>query len=77
VPTDPIPPWVLQARRQVGERVRELRTDRHLSQEKLAELADLDRKTIYRVELAQHSTSIDHLALIARALDVPLVSLFN
>lgn len=77
VPTEPLPDWVLQQRRRVGERVRELREARDLSQERLGELAGLDRKTIYRVELAQYGTSIDHLALIARALGVEIVALFS
>lgn len=77
MPTEPLPDWVLQQRRQVGERVRELREARELSQERLGELAGLDRKTIYRVELAQYGTSIDHLALIARALGVEIVALFS
>ncbi|MEV5770059.1 helix-turn-helix transcriptional regulator [Streptomyces antimycoticus] len=77
MPSEPLPAWVLQQRRRVGSRVRELREARELSQERLGELAGLDRKTIYRVELAQYGTSIDHLALIARALGVEIVALFN
>jgi transcriptional regulator with XRE-family HTH domain len=77
VPTDPLPPWVLQQRQQVGVRVRDLRLARDLSQERLGQLAGLDRKTIYRIELAQYGTSIDHLALVAYALEVPMASLFS
>ncbi|WP_030799008.1 helix-turn-helix transcriptional regulator [Streptomyces sp. NRRL S-337] len=71
------PEWVLAHRRRVGLRIRELRTERGLSQERLGERAGLDRKTIYRIELATYSTSIDHLAMIADALDVPLSALFR
>ncbi|MCG0284446.1 helix-turn-helix transcriptional regulator [Streptomyces sp. PSAA01] len=77
MPSEPLPAWVLQQRRRVGNRVQELREARELSQERLGELAGLDRKTIYRIEVAQYGMSIDHLALIARALGVEIVALFN
>ncbi|MGW3428862.1 helix-turn-helix transcriptional regulator [Streptomyces melanosporofaciens] len=77
MPIDPLPDWVLQQRRRVGDRVRDLREERGLSQERLAELTGLSRHTVYRIELAQYGTSVDHLALIARALRVEIVALFN
>ncbi|MBP8533124.1 helix-turn-helix transcriptional regulator [Streptomyces sp. MK37H] len=77
MPSEPLPAWVLQQRRRVGNRVRELREARDLSRERLGELAGLDRKTIYRIELAQYGTSVDHLALIARALGVEIGALFT
>ncbi|MER7794501.1 helix-turn-helix transcriptional regulator [Streptomyces sp. NPDC097640] len=77
MPTDSLPDWVLQQRRRVGDRVRVLREEGKLSQEQLAELTGLSRHTIYRIELAQYGTSIDHLALIARALGVEIVALFS
>lgn len=77
MPTDPLPDWVLQQRRRVGDRIRDLREARKLSQEQLAEMTGLSRHTIYRIELAQYGTSIDHLALIARALRVEIGALFS
>ncbi|MEU5273679.1 helix-turn-helix transcriptional regulator [Streptomyces hygroscopicus] len=65
------------ANRRVGDRVRDLREQRALSQERLAELTGLSRHTIYRIELAQYGTSSDQLALIARALRVEIGSLFS
>lgn len=75
MPTDPTPEWVLAQRRRVGDRIREVREARGWSQEHLGEQAGLDRKTIYRMELAQYSTSIDFLMMVARALGVPPGSL--
>jgi transcriptional regulator with XRE-family HTH domain len=75
VPSDPPPAWVLTRRRQIGDRIRTARTGRKLSQEKLAEAIGIDRKTINRIELGVHATSVDHLLLIADALDVPLADL--
>lgn len=62
----------MQMRLRVAGRVRQLRGERHLSQERLAELAGIARHSIYRTELATHSASLDHLSLIADALGVPL-----
>lgn len=52
-----------------------MRLARGLSQEKLAEAAGLDRKTVNRIEQGAYSTLVDHLLLIAAALDVPLAEL--
>lgn len=75
MPSDPLPDWVPARRRQIGDRIRAARTTRRLSQEKLAELIGLDRKTVNRIEQGAHATSIDHLLLIADGLDVPLADL--
>lgn len=77
MPSDPLPPEVLDARLRVGRRVRTLREERGWSQERLGEYAGIDRKSVYRMELATHSPSLDHLALVASALEVPLNSLFT
>jgi transcriptional regulator with XRE-family HTH domain len=77
MPTDPLPPWVLREREQVGRRIREVRRERGLSQEKLAELAGLGRHSVYRVELGTHSGSIDAVLLIAKALGVPPTRFFR
>lgn len=72
MPSDPLPDWVITCRRAIGDNVRAARTGKKLSQEQLGELAGLDRKTINRIEQGAHSTLLDHLLLIAHALDVPL-----
>lgn len=75
MPTDPLPDWVYLQRWTIGERVRVERRRQKLTQERLAERAGLDRKTINRIERGTHATLIDHLTLIAHALDVPLADL--
>ncbi|NED75293.1 helix-turn-helix transcriptional regulator [Streptomyces sp. SID9944] len=75
MPSDPLPDWVLASRRRVGDRVCAARAVRKISQEKLGELTGLDRKTINRIERGTYSTLLDHLILIARALDVSLADL--
>ncbi|KUN03128.1 hypothetical protein AQI95_24525 [Streptomyces yokosukanensis] len=75
MPSDPLPAWVLTRRQAVGDAIRAARGRRQLSQEALGELTGLDRKTINRIEQGTHSTLLDHLLLIADALDVPLADL--
>ncbi|MEV0439954.1 helix-turn-helix transcriptional regulator [Streptomyces spectabilis] len=77
MPNDPLPDWVLTRRRAIGGGVREARTACRISQEKLGEMADLDRKTINRIEQGVYSTLLDHLLLIADALDVQPAELFR
>lgn len=75
MPTDPLPAWVITRRQEIGAHVRAARQAKKLSQEKLGEHVDLDRKTINRIEQGTHATLIDHLILIAKSLDVPLADL--
>ena len=75
MPSEPLPDWVPAARRAIGDRIRTERTERKFTQEKLGELTGLDRKTINRIEQGAHATLIDHLLLIADALDTPLADL--
>ncbi|MGY4903331.1 helix-turn-helix domain-containing protein [Streptomyces sp. 900116325] len=75
MPTDPLPEWVPTRRRAIGDRIRAARTHRNLTQEGLAEATGLDRKTINRIEQAANSPLLDHLLLIADALDIPLADL--
>jgi transcriptional regulator with XRE-family HTH domain len=65
----------MQMRLRVGRRIRDLRVERHWTQEKLAELAGISRDSVYRTELATHAAGLDHLALMAEALGVPLSQL--
>jgi transcriptional regulator with XRE-family HTH domain len=54
-----------QSSEQVAERLIELRTSRGLSQARLAELADVDRKTINRIENGHFSPSLDTLTRLS------------
>jgi DNA-binding XRE family transcriptional regulator len=76
VPTE-LPAWALAQRRTVGQRVRELRVERQVTQEQLAHAIGLDRKTINRVEQASYGSSIDVYLMIARGLDSSLEDLFR
>ncbi|MDL1896375.1 helix-turn-helix transcriptional regulator [Anaerolineae bacterium CFX7] len=59
-----------------GRRVRELRQAKGLSQEKLAELANLHRTYISSVELGERNVSLKNIEAFANALDVSITELF-
>jgi transcriptional regulator with XRE-family HTH domain len=63
-------PGIEQHRRLLGEAIRAKRRRRRLSQEGLAEKADLSTVFISRVERGKESPSVDSLLKIARALGV-------
>ncbi|MGC4946154.1 helix-turn-helix transcriptional regulator [Streptomyces sp. DT224] len=69
-PTEPPPEWVLTHRRLIGTRIRDARRQRRLSQERLGELAGVDRQTINRIELGHVNTGIDTLVRIAAVVGV-------
>jgi transcriptional regulator with XRE-family HTH domain len=58
-------------------RVRQLRTERGLSQEKLAEGAGIHRTYLGGIELGLRNPSLRNIARIAHALDVTIVELFR
>ena len=60
-----------------GRAVRKLRTQRGISQERLAELADIHRTYIGDVERGTRNISLVNMTRIAEALQVPLSSLIQ
>lgn len=60
-----------------GERVRLQRENRHLSQEKLAELCDLHRTYIGGIERGERNVSIENIQKIAKALGIKISVLFK
>ena len=64
-------------RRILGETIRSYRKQARLSQEKLAEKAELHPVYISAVERGQKTISVDALMRMARALNVSLQDLFR
>jgi len=64
-------------RKFIGQRLRALRKERGLTQDKLGELAGLSGKFIGEVERGQKSISIDSLYAVAVALQTPLRNLVD
>ena len=56
-------------RKRIGERVRQLRIEKGMTQDQLAELTGLKRPHITRIEAGSYSVGFDTLQAIARALD--------
>lgn len=60
-----------------GQRVRELRKARGLSQEDFADLCGLDRTYISGIERGLRNVALRNIEAIAQALGVPLSDLFE
>lgn len=63
--------------KKLGERIKLLRKEANISQEKLAELAGLDRTYINSVENGRRNISIINIEKIAKALEISLANFFN
>ncbi len=61
----------------IGNRIRELRTQTGLSQEKFAQKIGMDRTYFASVELGKRNISIVNLEKIANGLNVSLSELFS
>jgi len=61
---------------QFGAKVRKYRLKKKLSQEKLAELADLHRTYIGQVECGKRNLALKNIAKLAKALNVSVKELF-
>lgn len=62
--------------KQLGQRIRELRNERHMSQEELSFKAGISPAHLGQIERATKNPTIDTVAKIAAALDIPVASLF-
>lgn len=60
-----------------GTKVRELRTEKNVSQEQLAFDADLHRTYIGMIERAEKNVTLINIEKIAKALNVNIRDLFN
>jgi transcriptional regulator with XRE-family HTH domain len=61
----------------IGQRIKQLRDEKKLSQKDLAYSADLDRSYIASVENGQRNISIINIEKIADALNITLKEFFN
>jgi len=68
---------VMAIKDEVGNRIKELRSSRGISQETLAHEAGLDRTYITSVERGKRNISIVNLEKIAIALNISLSEFFN
>lgn len=60
-----------------GQRLKEIRKSKKVSQEELAFKAGFELSQIGRIERGTINTSISHVSAIAKALDIPASELFK
>jgi len=77
VPTrrTPLPSWVIDQRRALGENIIRLRRGAGLSQDQLADRIGKERRSVQRYERGERDPSFSDLVLIAHGLNVPLAEL--
>jgi transcriptional regulator with XRE-family HTH domain len=61
----------------LGERIKELRKKRQMSQEQLAEKVLIDAKNLSRIEVGRGYPSLDTLEKISKALNVEMRDFFD
>ncbi len=61
----------------LGERIRELRKIRGLTQDQFAELIDVEQKHVSRLELGKSFPTVERLEKISQALQIPLRDIFD
>ncbi len=64
-------------RYKIGQRIKELREQKNMSQKDLAYLADMDRSYIAGIESGQRNVSIINIEKISNALNITLKELFE
>ncbi|MFD6421691.1 helix-turn-helix domain-containing protein [Streptomyces sp. NPDC060198] len=69
------PSRVYEQRRDLGDRIRIRRSRLRVTQERLAELTGIDRRTLQRIERGESDPRYGHLILIADALGCTVVEL--
>ena len=62
--------------KQLGQRIRQLRGDRHMSQEELAFKAGISAAHLGQIERASKNPTVDTIAKIAQAMELPITALF-
>jgi transcriptional regulator with XRE-family HTH domain len=65
-----------EARQKIGNRIRQLRKEIGLSQEKFGNLHGIDRTQVSRLELGMSNFELDTLVIFIRALDTTMHEFF-
>jgi len=60
-----------------GKRIRQLRTERNLSQEQLAELTGFHRTYIGMIERGERNISLSNIGVFAKTFEISVAELFN
>jgi transcriptional regulator with XRE-family HTH domain len=60
--------YILEARRSIGARIRAIREERELTMQELADLMNIDKATVSKIEAGKWSPSIDMITRFSVAL---------
>lgn len=61
----------------LGKRIKELRTERKLTQDKLSKMVGFGQRTLCKLERGKSFITAEHLAKLLTALDIGIEDLFN
>ena len=64
-------------RKKLGIRIKELRTEKGISQEKFADLVGIDRTYLSSVEKGERNISLDNICKIAKGFGISVEKLFK
>lgn len=67
----------MDIKQRLGQKLKELRKQKGLSQEKLANMAEIDRTYLPTIEKGERNVSIEVVERLAKALDVKVKDLFD
>lgn len=67
----------MDEKRQIGKRIQELRKRQELSQEKVAERADISPNYLSRIECGKENPTLDILIKLSQALEVEMWEMFD
>ena len=67
----------MNIKQRLGLKIKELRKQKGLSQERLANLAEIDRTYLPTIEKGERNVSIEVVEKLAKALDVKVKDLFD
>lgn len=71
------PDWVLARRREVGQRIYQLRMRNDMTQEELGNAAGIDRRSVQRYEAGTRDPQLSDLLMVAHALRCHITDLLN
>jgi transcriptional regulator with XRE-family HTH domain len=71
------PDWIIERRRQLGERIADLRTAAHYTQESFCAATGLSRSSLQRIESGEADPRYSDLLRIAAALDTSVSALIS
>ncbi|MFD4343384.1 helix-turn-helix domain-containing protein [Streptomyces coelicoflavus] len=71
------PDWIIEGRRALGDRIADLRTAAHYTQEQFCEATGLSRRNLQRIERGEADPRYSELMRIAAVLDTRVAVLVN